>query len=156
MTFENVSCTTLRIKSSLITEYIAEIGSPTFTLSLSYKLNCSATETVVPLTVLNIDQINNSYNITTPSTGIYSAKLIKTVTIGGATTTDVGCFFLDCSDIKCSVVTDLADDLNSNLHKYYTALTYASGCDAYPCNKACTIYNYLINQLNTPLDCGCE
>lgn len=155
MTIETVDCTTLRVKSSLITEYIAEIGSPTFSLNLTYKLNCGTAITVA-LTVSNIDQVNESYNITTPSTGVYSFKLEKTVIANNAVTTDYSCFFLDCDKINCSIVTDLAEDTNSDLYKYYQALTYVENCETYPCDKACEIYNFLISKLNTPLDCGCQ
>lgn len=157
MTIENINdCTTLRISDDLIDAFIAQ--SPTFdhSLRITYQLNCGTATVVTLEDTSGLNTTDSSYDISSPSTGVYSVKIEKVPDSGADITDDFNCFFIDCSKVDCDVINFTADDLSSNVVKYYQALTYAYGCDEYPCNAACRIYNHLNNILGNTSDCGCN
>lgn len=163
----NSDCVTLRVQSTLITDWVALDGDPNQpTLTLTYTYNCGDTTS---LTVDNttVDLINEWIDLTKDELGTEDDTTIQngifffTMKSVDPVTSDISyeyyCYFVDCA-IKCELVEYLAKNLDSNIYSYYQVLTHLNTCTECPCTHACTIFDFMDALLDEEIteDCGCK
>lgn len=164
--------TYMRIASDFITDWIEEDPTHTFSISLIVSKGCATADNVtIDLDEDNLDMDGEYYELvpsdlgqdTTFTDGVYSIVVRKVITSSGSSSEDVGCKFIDITT-GCDVMDYTADNLDSDLIAFYTALSTIGICAQCICANACVIYDYIANKLSlnttstnaTNSDCGCS
>lgn len=169
-------CANAVIESTLIDDYITA-GSTSNTLVLDVTKNCASTSTTINLTTSNLTVGSpNSYSLTPTSLssssttlddGIYYLKLTYTDNVTPADpVNEYYCLLVSC-ELKCCMISYIADNPTTNIYGLYQALEWISTCSDpdCKCDDGCVIYNRIVKILNNystltninkTSDCGCS
>jgi hypothetical protein len=150
----NEDYTTITIQSDNLTDF-GIISSVT----LTSKIDCSGEEYSDTIVEGDVDEtgtftldLSTIYGTTELSEGIYSFVL-KIVPSSGNDIFEFGCLFVD-KTLKCRIADLIAncEDNYLKLMEKWVVLTEAQNCNC-DCSSLCTIYNSIINELESCSGC---
>jgi hypothetical protein len=160
--------TEIYVESDNITTWLSEFGANTTTLELTVRYNCNQ-EVQLTLDENNLDAGNTRYVLTpdvftmgtTFCDGVYFFQLKTTTIATGDFVTENECLFLDALT-KCTLMEYVADYLKVNNNKISDELIVAQGvhksleylglCSDCNCEDACTLFEYLTNQIGQDIN----
>lgn len=170
MTFtKEIDCSAINIFDDELTTFY-DAGAPsTTTITLAITHNCS--NTPIEITIDELADLayvdSDAYFIINPTIvsqsnstlndGIYHIELTVVKDSGEYYNASL-CVGIVCT-ASCDAITYLANNLNSDIHKYVVALEdWVNQCSECECDDACIIYTYLRKLLDDEVEnpCNCK
>lgn len=170
MTFtKETDCSAINIFDEELTIFYDAAAPSTTTITLAVTKDCATTATEITIDELGdlnyadatasfvLDPTDLNQSTSTLDDGVYHIELTVTKDAGDYYNAQI-CVAVLCV-ASCDAVSYLANNLDSDIHKYVVALEdWVNSCDACDCTKACVIYDYLRKILDDEVEnpCNCN
>ena len=129
-------------------QWILDLVASTADLTISTTYNCGETVTV-SLTAGDI--VDDQYSINVEEGPYYI--VLTNITDPNNIQTKTLCAVNLTEETQCKVADKIEEKCNENLASYYVALQLVNNCSECTCEKACSIYEEILNILNNGCNC---